>query len=157
MKEGDNESRIEQASGEILLEAVLYRFRYVLREAFMHDDSSLFLFLFDKETGNILAVSTSFLKHTGWNFRDMEGHPFIDFVHQDDKQATLNAFSRAQGNNEELAKNDGFVNRYMCKDDTFQYIHWKGSVPVLDLWFIVAFPSDLKEYERAKADFPKDW
>lgn len=141
----------------MLLESALHRFRHLLHDAFMHDKPDVFLFLFDSKTGTILAASKSFMVYTGYNFVDLHEKPFLDFVHPDDLAPTLAAFQAAQKEIVDLYRNDGFCNRYRCKDGSYKYVHWRGAVPVGDVWFDVAYPADEATYEAGKLEYPQYW
>jgi len=58
----------------------------------------------------------------GYTINELEGRSFLDFVHPDDLNATLDSISKLQSQNEVLA----FVNRYRCKDNTYKWIEWQS-------------------------------
>lgn len=149
-------SRMEAANADILLDTVMYRAAPSMAQAFKVRDQELFLFLFDAETGQIIAPSISFLEHMGMEFYDVAGHEFLELVHDDDVPATRKAFEAAQKKVHNLASNEGFVNRYKCRDG-FKCIRWGGSIPILDLWFVVAYPASEREYEINKQLYPQYW
>jgi PAS domain S-box-containing protein len=59
----------------------------------------------------------------GYALADLEGKPFLDFVHPDDRNATLVAIAELAGQKEVL----DFVNRYRCKDGSYRWIEWRSS------------------------------
>lgn len=66
----------------------------------------------NKEWENVLNIPTE----------ELTGRYFIDFVHPDDKEATISATKRL-AQQEEVTN---FTNRYRCKDNTYKWIEWKA-------------------------------
>lgn len=56
----------------------------------------------------------------GYSLNELEGHRFLDLVHPDDLNATLQAISVLDAQNPVL----NFVNRYRCKDGSYKWIEW---------------------------------
>ena len=69
----------------------------------------------------------------GYSIKDLLGKPFLDFVHPDDKEATIKA-TQDLANNQTVS---GFVNRYKHKDGTYLWIEWR-SFPVGDMIYASA-------------------
>jgi diguanylate cyclase (GGDEF)-like protein/PAS domain S-box-containing protein len=70
--------------------------------------------------GNFVKVNTSWEKILGYSIADLEKRRFLDFVHPEDLNATLEAISK-------LAKDEQvlyFVNRYKCRDGSYRYLEW---------------------------------
>lgn len=61
----------------------------------------------------------------GYAQSDLEGRRFLDFVHPDDREATLAAVERLRQQERVL----DFVNRYRRRDGTYRYLEWR-SIPV---------------------------
>ena len=60
----------------------------------------------------------------GWSEAELMAQPFVEFVHPEDRAATIAAATR-------LAEGDQvthFVNRYGCKDGSYKWILWTSSV-----------------------------
>ncbi|HNA78935.1 MAG TPA: PAS domain S-box protein, partial [Turneriella sp.] len=70
--------------------------------------------------GCFLHVNPAFVKLTGYTERELSSHPFVDFVHPDDKQRTIDEMKRqvAQG------PSIGFENRYICRDGRVIHLSW---------------------------------
>jgi hypothetical protein len=49
--------------------------------------------------------------------------PFIEFVHPDDRESTLNQNAKVRGGGQAL----GFENRYLCKDGTYRWFRWNAA------------------------------
>jgi PAS domain S-box-containing protein len=58
----------------------------------------------------------------GYSIEELLQHRFLDFVHPDDLQPTLDAMSKLES--QELVLN--FVNRYRCRDGSYRYIEWRS-------------------------------
>jgi len=84
---------------------------------------SLDLFCIANPQGYFTRVNPAFEQTLGWTADEMISKPFIEFVHPDDRAATL----------AELAKlNSGapvfnFSNRYRCKDGSLRWLEWKST------------------------------
>ena len=69
--------------------------------------------------GYFLRVSPSFVASLGWSESDLLGRPFMDFVHPEDRDRTL------QGMDQRTPLR-GFVNRYRCADGTLRRLEWRA-------------------------------
>ncbi len=70
--------------------------------------------------GTFVRVNKAWETILGYPAAYLEGKKFLDFVHPEDIQKTLEAISL-------LSYQDavrGFVNRYLCYDGTYKYIEW---------------------------------
>lgn len=78
----------------------------------------------DPNTGMFLHLSKGWERVLGWTREELLAKPFVEFVHPDDRAATLEATQTlAQGS--DLTH---FVNRYACKDGSYKWIAWISSV-----------------------------
>jgi len=69
----------------------------------------------------------------GYSLPEMEGTPFIDYVHPEDREGTLKALTDLQA-----GKNvTGYVNRFRHQDGSYRFIEWQ-SAPRGDLIFATA-------------------
>jgi PAS domain S-box-containing protein len=63
-------------------------------------------------------------EHTlGYAIHELEGRNFLDFVHPDDRQPTLDAITALSGQRRVI----GFTNRYRCKDGSYRWIEWRSA------------------------------
>jgi len=69
----------------------------------------------------------------GFKLSELEGKSFLDYVHPEDLQSTLQALS-CLGSQEEVLD---FVNRYRCKDGSYRWIEWR-SLPVGNMVYAAA-------------------
>ena len=74
--------------------------------------------------GQLIQINPAWRVMLGWDFDDLRGVPFADFVHPDDVKATEEEFRvviRA-----EVETRRGFVNRQRCRDGTYRTISWSS-------------------------------
>jgi PAS domain S-box-containing protein len=75
--------------------------------------------------GYFLQVNQAFETLLGHSMQEFLEKPFIDFVHPDDKKATLEAL-------QQLAAGESLnclENRYRCKDGSYKWLEWTCSPP----------------------------
>jgi diguanylate cyclase (GGDEF)-like protein/PAS domain S-box-containing protein len=95
--------------------------------------------------GVFLRLNPQWEKTLGYSVSELEGSRFLDYVHPEDVEATLEAISRLS-NNEKI---ENFVNRYRCKDGAYRWIEWR-SVPIGSL--IYAAARDITQRQQMEAD-----
>ncbi|NSY14815.1 PAS domain S-box protein [Agrobacterium vitis] len=92
----------------------------------------------------ITALNPAWKTVLGWDEDDLIGRSFMDFVHPDDRQTTLDEVGKlAQG-----VTTFSFENRYQCKDKSYRTISWTA---VPDESFIHAVGRDVTEEREAAA------
>ncbi len=85
-------------------------------------DLSLDLTCLADPAGQFKRVNPAFTKVLGWSAEELLSRPFIEFVHPEDRERTLQEINgRSPG--EPI---DQFENRYMCKDGTTRWLSWKA-------------------------------
>ena len=77
------------------------------------------------EAGNFLDLSPAWERALGWSLDELRAQPFLDFVHPDDREATLAAAARLSGGSDLVR----FENRYRCKDDAWRRLAWVARAP----------------------------
>ncbi|MGF1499651.1 MAG: PAS domain S-box protein, partial [Elainellaceae cyanobacterium] len=75
--------------------------------------------------GYFRRLNLQWEKTLGYSLSELENTSFTDYVHPDDRQATLEVLAALA----EQRVVSGFVNRYRCRDGTYRWIEWR-SVPV---------------------------
>lgn len=79
------------------------------------------LSVFDKD-GEFIQVNPAWHNMLGWDFDELRGVPFANFVHPDDAEATAEEFRLVIHGPDETRR--GFVNRQLCRDGTYRTISW---------------------------------
>ena len=72
--------------------------------------------------GHFKLLSPSWERTLGWSPEELLSKPFIDFVHPDDREPTLDIV-RNLTHTEEITY---FENRYRCKDGSYRYLSWNA-------------------------------
>jgi len=95
--------------------------------------------------GNFLRLTPAWEHAVGWSLEELLGRPYLDFVHPDDREATVEAAAQ-------LARGAGigrFVNRYRHKDGGWRWIEWTAA-PFPTEGVVYAAARDITE-ERTRA------
>ncbi len=82
----------------------------------------------------------------GYTRDELLAHPFLDFVHPDDRAATTEQVNRLRSGGEVLA----FENRYRAKDGAYHWVQWTA-VAVSGEQTIYAAGRDITERKEARA------
>lgn len=72
--------------------------------------------------GNFIKTNKAWTDILGFSQAELESRKFLDFVHPDDLDATLQAMARLAGSEQVL----NFVNRYRTKDGGYRHIEWRS-------------------------------
>jgi two-component system, cell cycle sensor histidine kinase and response regulator CckA len=92
-------------------------------------------------SGEFIRVNQEWERVLGHSIEELNGRNFLDFIHPEDMDATLNALSRLENQQDVL----NFENRYRRKDGTYRWIEWR-SRPKGNLVYAVA--RDVTERKR---------
>jgi PAS domain S-box-containing protein len=95
--------------------------------------TSLDLFCIADTQGYFRRLNPEWEKTLGYSLDELEGRRFLDFVHPDDLQATLDAVGDLSAQKEVL----NFTNRYRHRDGSYRWIEWR-SFPKGDRIFAAA-------------------
>ncbi|MBN1398362.1 MAG: PAS domain S-box protein [Bacteroidetes bacterium] len=95
--------------------------------------------------GNFVRLSPMWTKTLGWTDEELKAKPFVEFVHPDDRDATLKATFRLSEGIEVV----GFDNRYQCKDGSYRMLSW-NSFGVVNRGLIIAAARDITDRNRAE-------
>ena len=94
--------------------------------------------------GYFKRLNPSWTRTLGWTAEELMSKPSIEFVHPDDREATLAGRNELQGG----ATMGPLINRYLCKDGTFRWFEWR-SVAHLDRGVVYAAARDVTEQKQA--------
>lgn len=97
--------------------------------------------------GYFTKVNPAWEKNLGWSTAELLSHPYLEFVHPDDRERTLaTAESIAKGHHIV-----NFENRYRCKDGSYRWLLWTSSADV-DRKIIYSTALDITERKRAEEE-----
>jgi PAS domain S-box-containing protein len=69
-------------------------------------------------------ISPTFERALGWTVSEMTSHPWIEFVHSDDIDASISETNSLFSGNETMA----FENRYRHKDGSYRWFRWNAKL-----------------------------
>ncbi|MBN2530850.1 MAG: PAS domain-containing protein [Deltaproteobacteria bacterium] len=72
--------------------------------------------------GYFTKLSNSWTRTLGWSDDELKARPFAEFVHPDDREATMAAAKDIVAGNGVV----GFINRYQCKDGQYRWLSWNS-------------------------------
>ncbi len=98
--------------------------------------------------GYFRKINPVFEEILGYSHEELLSKPFLDFVHPDDVESTLEAVSSLASQKEVIQ----FLNRYRCKDGTYRWIEW-SSAPSGDT--IYAAARDITDRKHAEEELKK--
>jgi PAS domain S-box-containing protein len=97
--------------------------------------------------GYFKRLNRAWLSTFGWTLEELLSRPSAQFVHPDDREATLQARLRLK-DGVPLA---GLVNRYQCKDGSYRWLEWR-SVAYVDKELVYAVARDVTGQRLAEQD-----
>lgn len=83
---------------------------------------SLDLLCIANTDGEFIKTNPEWQKLLGYSQRELDGRRFIDFIHPDDLESTLETISQLESQKEVL----NFVNRYRKRDGSYSWIEWRS-------------------------------
>ncbi len=94
-----------------------------------------------------MRLNPAWKRTLGWTLEEFQARPFLDFVHPDDRQATLAQVGVLAGGAPTIA----FENRYRCKDGPYRWLQWNArSLP--DRRLIYATARDVTDQKRMERE-----
>ncbi|PLW99324.1 MAG: hypothetical protein C0594_17210 [Marinilabiliales bacterium] len=113
--------------------------------------SRAMIFVADLNTATFKFINPSFLRVLGYNNQELLDQPFLNFIHPDDVQDTLNVIE------EELKKEKqviSFENRYKCKNGDYVWLSW-NSFPKVEKGITYAIANDITEIKNNEQELLK--
>jgi PAS domain S-box-containing protein len=95
--------------------------------------------------GYLKRLNPSWIKTLGWTPEELMSRPSIEFVHPEDRAATLAARERLTVGVPLRA----LINRYLCKDGTYRWLEWR-SVGHVDRGLVYGVARDVTEQKEAQ-------
>jgi PAS domain S-box-containing protein len=95
--------------------------------------------------GYFKRLNPAWEKVLGYSLEELLAKPFLDFIHPDDRQATVEEV-------EKQTKGQGaisFQNRYRCKDGSYRWFEWNAT-PVIAGELIYAMARDVTDLKLAQ-------
>ena len=83
-------------------------------------DNSLDLNGIANAQGHFRRVNSAWQRTLGWTADEVSASPWLDFVHPEDRQSTIDAGQRLFAGESVIS----FENRYRCKDGSYRLIQW---------------------------------
>ncbi len=108
---------------------------------------SLDLFCIARFDGYFIRLNPAWERVLGIPRSELLASPWLDFVHPDDREATLGAGSKLLDDMEVTS----FENRYRCADGSYKWLQW-ASAPVKSLGLIYAAARDITASKRAEEE-----
>ena len=96
--------------------------------------------------GIFKRVNPAWQKVFGWTEEELTSRPYLDFIHPDDRERTMQIASEISRG----ARIISFENRYRCKDGSYKWLMWT-SAPSPELGLIYATARDTSDRKRAEA------
>ena len=95
-------------------------------------------------SGYFKRLNPAWERTLGFSIAELMSRPFIEFVHPDDRDRTLNQNKEVRHGGQTL----GFENRYLCKDGTFRWFLWNAA-PHIRGQMIFSSARDITERKEA--------
>ena len=103
-------------------------------------DLSVDMFCVAGFDGFFKNLNASWQKTLGFTTEELSQKPYMEFIHPDDRQATVAEAGRLENGEVTLA----FENRYLCKNGSYRWLLW-NAVSVLEQKLIYAVARDVTE------------
>jgi PAS domain S-box-containing protein len=118
---------------------------YELEDRFFTTSIDLLCFL--DFTGHFKRLNPAWERTLGFTRKELMSRPFIEFVHPDDRERTLNQNAAVRGGGQALA----FENRYLCKDGSYRWLRWNAA-PDSSEKVIYSVARDITESKAAEEE-----
>ncbi|MBI1853661.1 MAG: PAS domain S-box protein [Planctomycetes bacterium] len=106
---------------------------------------SLDLFCIAGFDGYFKVLNPAWERTIGHTIDELLAEPFVNFVHPDDRAATLAELGRIAAGERTIS----FENRYRCKDGSYRWMLW-NAIPLIDRQLCYATARDITDRKRAE-------
>ena len=98
-------------------------------------------------SGYFKRLNPAWERTLGFTREELMSRPFIEFVHPDDRERTLNQNAAVRDGGKAL----GFENRYLCKNGTYKWLRWNAA-PDAASHVIYSVARDITEAKLAEEE-----
>jgi PAS domain S-box-containing protein len=95
-------------------------------------------------SGYFKRLNPAWERTLGFSIEELKSRPFIEFVHPDDRERTLEQNASVRAGAQAIA----FENRYLCKDGSYRWLRWNAA-PDLSEKVIYSVARDVTESKLA--------
>jgi PAS domain S-box-containing protein len=95
--------------------------------------------------GYYTHLNPAWEKTLGWTREELMSKPYIEFVHPDDRESTLNAAQELTDGQSVIE----FNNRYQCKNGSYRWLSWKA-YPRYPEKLVYAVARDINAHKKAE-------
>ncbi len=132
-------------TGTVTLSRDVTETRRVERDRDLLFNFSLDLLCIAGFDGYFKQLNPAWEKVLGWTNGELMSTPYLDFVHPEDRQPTIDAAGGLAEGKTVIT----FENRYRCKDGSYRWISW-NSYPLMEEKLIFADARDITERKNAE-------
>ncbi|MEG4057487.1 MULTISPECIES: PAS domain S-box protein [unclassified Microcoleus] len=100
--------------------------------------------------GKFKRINPSWEKTLGYKAHELEDNYYIDLVHPDDRESTIEQAEKVASG----AELKSYENRYRCKDGSYRWLSWKVR-PVTEQQLMYAVARDVTESKQAMVQLEK--
>lgn len=116
-----------------------------LKEQFFTLSIDLLCFL--DFSGHFRRLNPAWERTLGFSIEELTSRPFIEFVHPDDRERTLEQNRKVRSGDNALE----FENRYLCKDGSYRWLLWNAA-PGFEHEVIFSVARDITDKKKAEAE-----
>jgi PAS domain S-box-containing protein len=98
-------------------------------------------------SGHFKRINPAWERALGYTIEELRSRPFIEFVHPDDRERTLEQNRKVRAGDHALS----FENRYVCKDGSYRWLLWNAA-PDSQHKVIYSVARDITERKRAEEE-----
>jgi PAS domain S-box-containing protein len=98
-------------------------------------------------SGHFKRINPAWERALGYTIDELRSRPFIEFVHPDDRERTLEQNRKVRAGDHALS----FENRYVCKDGSYRWLLWNAA-PDSQHKVIYSVARDITERKRAEEE-----